>query len=30
VPDDVKCVFEHLREVSRSRHVPALEECAKP
>jgi hypothetical protein len=26
-PADVKCVYEHLREMSVLRHIPALERC---
>lgn len=28
LPADVRCVFTHLREASRDRHLPALERCA--
>jgi len=28
VPDDAKCVFEHLRQASKQRHLPAFESCA--
>ncbi|MBK6514943.1 MAG: DUF2202 domain-containing protein [Polyangiaceae bacterium] len=27
MPDDVRCVFEHLRDRSKERHLPALERC---
>ncbi|MFO0555516.1 MAG: hypothetical protein U0271_44475 [Polyangiaceae bacterium] len=26
-PDDVRCVYEHLRSLSQERHIPALERC---
>jgi hypothetical protein len=28
LPDDVRCVFEHLRGASRDHHLPALERCS--
>lgn len=28
LPEDVRCVFSHLRDASRERHLPALERCA--
>jgi hypothetical protein len=27
LPDDVRCVFQHLRSASQERHLPALERC---
>lgn len=27
-PDDVRCVYQHLRGLSAERHIPALERCA--
>ncbi len=30
LPDDVKCVFSHLREASLARHLPAFERCGGP
>jgi hypothetical protein len=27
-PADVRCIFERLRDASRSRHLPAFEQCA--
>lgn len=29
LPDDERCVFEHLRAASRDRHLPAFEHCAR-
>jgi rubrerythrin len=28
LPADVQCVFKHLQQVSRERHLPAFERCA--
>lgn len=28
LPADVRCVFSHLRDASKNRHLPALERCA--
>ena len=30
LPDDVKCVFSHLRMASQEHHLPALQACATP
>ena len=29
LPDDVRCVFERLRAMSATRHLPAFERCAR-
>ena len=28
LPEDVKCVFLHLQQVSKERHLPAFEQCS--
>ncbi len=28
LPADVACVFEHLKQVSKQRHLPAFEQCS--
>lgn len=30
LPPDVRCTFEHLRNASATRHLPAFERCASP